>query len=69
MTVTTEEAAALVGVSEATIWKWRERGYLRPVREGAKPLRFREEDVIEADIRRRPRAWHDLLDRLSESVA
>jgi len=69
MTVTTSEAAELVGVSEATIWKWKERGYLAPVRENAKPLRFREQDVIEADYRRRPSGWHVTLDRLADDVA
>lgn len=65
MTVTTQEAAAVVGVSEVTVRQWYLRGLLGPVREGAKPLRFRLDDVVECDVRRRPRSWHDRLDTLA----
>ena len=57
MTVTTDEAAALIGVSPVTIRGWVLRGELEPVRRGAKPLRFHFEDVAECQRRKRPRAW------------
>lgn len=45
MTVTTEEAAAILGMTEAGVRKLAERGRLTPVRAEARPLRFREDDV------------------------
>ena len=69
MTLTTEEAAAEVGTDPATLRAWVSRGHLRPVRVGAKPLRFRREDVIEAWLQRRSQRWHDDLDALWRGVA
>lgn len=43
--LTTEQAAAVAGVSEATIRKWVEREYLKPENPGRKPSLFREVDV------------------------
>lgn len=64
MTLTTNEAADLLGVSPNTIRSWVMRGQLCPVRRGAKPLMFREDDVTEAHFRMRPQAERDRLDAL-----
>lgn len=57
MTVTTEEAAGLAGVSPAAIRQWVVRGDLEPVRRGAKPLRFHYDDVARVQREKRPRSW------------
>lgn len=57
MTLTTEQAAERIGVKPATIRQWVARGELEPVRRGAKPLRFREADVIETQLRLRSPSW------------
>lgn len=57
MTVTTEEAAALAGVEPSVLRKWVLRGDLEPVRRGAKPLRFRYDDVARVQRAKRPKAW------------
>jgi predicted site-specific integrase-resolvase len=57
VTVTTEEAAHLAGVRPVTIRQWVLRGWLQPVRRGAKPLRFAYEDVARAQREHRPRTW------------
>lgn len=58
MTVTTNEAAAIAGVDPATIRKWVMRGDLEPMRRGAKPLRFRYEDIARVQREKRSEAWH-----------
>jgi excisionase family DNA binding protein len=67
-TLTITEAAELVGVSPFTIRSWAARGYLRPVRPGAKPARYLEADVIECRYERMSRAEHDALDALWRQV-
>lgn len=57
MTVTTEEAADIAGVSPATLRSWVMRGWLEPVRRGAKPLRFHYDDVARVQAERRPETW------------
>lgn len=57
MIVTTDEAAELAGVDPAVLRKWVLRGDLEPVRRGAKPLRFRYDDVARVQCEKRPKAW------------
>lgn len=57
MMVTTDEAAELAGISPSTIRSWVLRGLLEPVRRGAKPLRFRYDDVAEVQLSLRSDAW------------
>lgn len=57
MTVTTDEAAAAAGVSPATIRGWVLKGWLEPVRRGAKPLRFHYDDVARCQRDHRPARW------------
>lgn len=57
MTVTTDEAAEAAGVEPATIRKWVMRGWLEPVRRGAKPLRFHYGDVARVQREHRPKTW------------
>lgn len=66
MTLTTGQAADLLGVSELTIRSWVKRDQLKPVRPGANPLRFRESDVVECHYRRQPKTWHRRFDRIAE---
>lgn len=67
MTLTTQEAAELLGVNPFTIRQWVRREYLKPVRMGANPLRFREEDVVECHYARQPKTRRDALDALAEA--
>ncbi len=66
--LTITEAAAQVGVSEATIRSWVMRGHLEPLRRGAKPLRFNEADVTACARARMTAADHDRLDALWAKV-
>jgi hypothetical protein len=55
--VVTKTAAALIGVAECTITRWRHLGYLEPV-PGSPPRRplYRWPDVVEAEYRARQAA-------------
>jgi len=57
VTVTTEEAAEYAGISPATLRGWVLKGWLEPVRRGAKPLRFDYDDVARVQRERRSGAW------------
>lgn len=64
--LTTEEAATLAGVQPVTVRQWVVRGRLEPLRRGAKPLLFRESDVVEAAHLSLTRAQRARLDTLAE---
>lgn len=51
-TLTTQQVAQRTGLTEALIWKLVERGRLKPVRVGAKPLRFTVDEVAKLSGRR-----------------
>jgi hypothetical protein len=63
-TLTFPEAAGLLGISPFTVKSWYVRDQLRPIREGAKPLLFREVDVLECHRARMSAAMHARLDAL-----
>lgn len=68
VTLTVEQAAALAGVTPATIRSWVRRGHLAPVRRHAKPSLFREADVIDCRYERMSRTEHETLDTLWTQV-
>lgn len=68
MILTTTEAAAELGLDEATIRSMVMREELAPLKRGARPLLFRAVDVIEAGARRLTKAQHDTLDRLAKRL-
>lgn len=53
MTVTTAEAAEILQTSEANVWKLVAREKLTPIRPGAKPLEFDEDQVLDLRYQRR----------------
>ncbi len=55
MSLTTAQAATVLGVPEATVRQWAHRGKLPPIRRGTRPLQF-DEAVVEAFRRRQWRA-------------
>lgn len=63
--LTTTEAAEHVGVNEATVRSWVDRGHLAPLVPGAKPLRFVLTEVARCHAERQPKTWHERLDRLA----
>lgn len=66
MILTTEQAADELGVSPARVRQLVMAGDLEPFKRGAKPLRFRLDDVIDCEARRRTRAEQDRLVTLAE---
>lgn len=64
--LTTAEAARRVGVEPATVRQWQKRGHLAPVREGAKPSLFREEDLISCHEARLSEARKQELNALAD---
>lgn len=63
--LTTDQAALLIGVTPQAIRTWVLRGDLEPVRRGAKPLRFLEEDVVEVALVKTPARRREQLARLA----
>ena len=59
MTITSAEAAEILGLKVASIRSLARRGDLIPVRPNAHPLRFRREAVIELEWRRRSPAQRE----------
>lgn len=64
MIVTTEQAAAELGVSVRRVQQLAAEGRLTPCRRGAKPLRFRLDDVIEYQHQTMRQGERDTLDAL-----
>lgn len=56
--VTTSEAAQIAGVTPATLRKWRQRGYIQPVRRAT----WLEDDVLACAAARIPAQRHAHLD-------
>lgn len=52
MSLTTDEVAAVLDCGTATVRKLVQRGHLRPIRPGARPLRFTEQAVNALRTRR-----------------
>ena len=65
MILTTEQAAAELGVSPSRVWQMVMRRELEPCRRRAKPLLFRLDDVIELAHGRLTQADRDRLDTLA----
>ena len=65
MILTTDEAAAELGVSAARVRQFVMAGQLQPVRRGASPMRFRLDDVIDLQQRRRSATEQARLDTLA----
>ena len=69
MIVDTNEAARMVGVTAATIRQWVVRGWLSPVRRGARPLKFAAWDVWRCAAQRMPETWHTTVDHAARRWA
>lgn len=68
MTLTTDEAAARVGVSPQAVRMWVLRGDLNPIRRGVKPLRFHEAEVIECRLGTMSKSRRKYLETLASQV-
>lgn len=66
ITVTTDEAAAMLGITPAGVRRMVLRGTLTPVRPGAKPLQFDETQVWALQ---RTRMTPEVRSRLAELAA
>lgn len=67
MTLTTEDLCREFGVAASSVRSWVERGWIEPVRRGARPLRFREDDVAVFRRERLPEQERERLRRLAEA--
>ncbi len=67
MTLTTEDLCREFGVVPSAVRMWVARGWIEPVRRGAKPLRFREDDVAVFRRERMPAHERERLRRLAEA--
>ncbi|MBK6556206.1 MAG: helix-turn-helix domain-containing protein [Comamonadaceae bacterium] len=65
MILTTREAADLLRVTPEGVRKMVERGELRPLVPGARPLRFGLLDVTQVQVQRMSAVEHDTLDTLA----
>lgn len=50
----TREVCQILGCCRKTLWNMRRRGELRPVRLGARSIRYRQTDVEKCERRLRP---------------
>lgn len=66
LTVTTEEAARILGVTPGMVRQLVMKGKLHPLKPKARPLRFRKSEILELEMSRRPQSESDWLDRLSQ---
>lgn len=67
MTLTTDDLCREFGVVPSAVRMWVARGWIEPVRRGAKPLRFREDDVAVFRRERMPVHERERLRRLAEA--
>lgn len=63
-TLTTDEAAEVLGLRPATVRRWVMKGWLRPV-VGGRPLRFRWLDVEQALATHRPGVDQERLEAMA----
>lgn len=66
--IPTAEVAEILGLSTAAVWKMVARGTLKPIRPGAKPLMFDEDEILEFRYRRRPEAQRELIRRAADQL-
>jgi excisionase family DNA binding protein len=66
--LTTTEVAQELGVTPEAVRKLVQRGVLRPLVPGARPLRFALLDVAEVQVARLGRSERERLDTLAEAL-
>lgn len=64
-TVTSAELAQRFGVGTSVVRDWVARGHIEPVRRGARPLKFRDDDVARFVRDRMGKAERERLDTLA----